>query len=159
MGGEDMKATEMLKKQHREVESLFRKALKSDDGAEKEELAQEIIEKLTMHASIEEEIFYPAYRESAGTQKGENLVLEAYEEHVAVKLLLGEISKADSQAENYDAKLTVLKELVEHHVEEEEKEMFPSAEKKLGKERLEELATEMMDAAGLEPPRAGRRSA
>jgi len=152
-----MKATEMLKKQHREVATLFRKTLNSDQPKEKAQLTQEIVEKLTLHASIEEEIFYPAFREEAGgTQKVEDSVLEAYEEHHVVKLLLEEIAEADPKDENFDAKMTVLKEIVEHHVEEEEGEMFPAAEKKLGDERLEELAAEMQASVG--EPAAPARS-
>jgi hemerythrin superfamily protein len=152
-----MKATEMLKKQHREVARLFGQALRSEDPDQKKQLVGEIVEKLSLHATIEEEIFYPAFREGAGTQKAEDSVLEAYEEHHVMKVLLGEVEKLDASAENFDAKLTVLKEIVEHHVEEEEQEMFPSAEKKLGKERLDELAQEMQAAAGAPPARGGRR--
>jgi hemerythrin superfamily protein len=138
-----MKATELLKKQHREVEGLFGKVLKSDDAKERRALASQISEKLDGHTMIEEKIFYPAYREAAGTKKGEDRVLEAYEEHHVVKMVLAELPKVDASAENFEAKMTVLKELIAHHVEEEEKEMFPDAEKKLGKERLEELGEEM----------------
>ena len=138
-----MKATELLKKQHREVESLFAKVLKTDDAKDRKKLATEITSKLEGHTTIEEEIFYPAYREASNTQKGEDLVLEAYEEHHVVKLVLGELPKVNASAENFKAKMTVLKELIEHHVEEEEEEMFPDAEKKLGKDRLEVLAEEM----------------
>lgn len=154
-----MMATDLLKKQHREVATLFRKALKSEKQKEKTQLVGEIAEKLALHASLEEEIFYPAFREEAGeTQKVEDAVLEAYEEHHVVKFLLEEITDADPKAESYDAKLTVLKEIVEHHVEEEEQEMFPAAEKKLGKERLEELAVEIQTAMG-EPEAPARRKA
>ena len=77
-----------------------------------------------------------------------------------VKVLLEEISDADPKAESYDAKLTVLKEIVEHHVEEEEEEeMFPAAEKKLGKERLEELAEEIQTAIGDPDEAPARRKA
>ena len=138
-----MKATELLKKQHREVESLFAKVLKTDDAKDRKKLATEITSKLEGHTTIEEEIFYPAYREASNTQKGEDLVLEAYEEHHVVKLVLAELPKLNASAENFKAKMTVLKELIEHHVEEEEEEMFPDAEKKLGKERLEVLGEEM----------------
>ena len=138
-----MKATELLKKQHREVESLFAKVLKTDDAKDRKKLATEITSKLEGHTTIEEEIFYPAYREASNTQKGEDLVLEAYEEHHVVKLVLAELPKMNASAENFKAKMTVLKELIEHHVEEEEEEMFPDAEKKLGKERLEVLGEEM----------------
>lgn len=142
-----MKATELLKQQHREVAALFKSALKSDDPDEQMDLAEEIIDKLTLHAALEEEIFYPAVREAIGTRRGEQDVLEAYEEHHVMKLLMEELPNADPAAENFDAKLTVLKEIVQHHVEEEEEEMFPAAEKKLGKARLEELAEAMEERA------------
>jgi hypothetical protein len=138
-----MKATNLLEMQHREVEKLFAKVLKSDGAKERKQLATEIQSKLEAHTTIEEEIFYPAYREAATTKKGEDLVLEAYEEHHVVKLVLAELPKVDAAAESFRAKMTVLKELIEHHVEEEEKEMFPDAEKKLGKERLDVLGEEM----------------
>ena len=138
-----MKATDMLKKQHREVESLFRDALNTEDADKRAELAEEIAVRLSLHAAIEEEIFYPAFREVVGTKKGEELTLEAYEEHRVVKMLVAELPDLEPDAENFEARITVLKELVEHHVEEEEGEMFPAAEKKLGKDRLAQLGAEM----------------
>jgi hypothetical protein len=138
-----MKATQLLKNQHREVEALFKDALGTEDPEERMDCALDIAHKLEVHTTIEEEIFYPAYREAAGTAKGEDMVLEAYEEHHVVKLVLAEIPELDASAETFEAKMTVLKELIEHHVEEEEKEMFKDAEKKLGKERLEDLGAEM----------------
>jgi hypothetical protein len=142
-----VKATDLLKKQHREVMSLFKKALASEDAEERRELLDEITRQLRVHTHIEEEIFYPAFREVAGTKKAEEQVLEAYEEHHVVELVLAELPDVDLEAESYKAKVTVLKELIEHHVEEEQDEMFPAAEKKLGKERLDELAREMQAAA------------
>lgn len=142
-----MKATDMLKKQHREVMSLFRKALAAEAADERRDLLDEITRQLQLHTHLEEEIFYPAYREVAGTKKGEEQVLQAYEEHHVVDLVLAELPDIELDAESYEAKVTVLKELVEHHVEEEQDEMFPAAERKLGKERLDELAREMQSAA------------
>jgi len=142
-----MKATELLKKQHREVASLFAKVLKTDDAKDRKKLATEITSKLEGHTAIEEEIFYPAYREASNTRTGEDRVLEAYEEHHVVKLVLAEVPKLNASGENFNAKMTVLKELIEHHVDEEEEEMFPDAEKKLGKERLEVLGEEMDERA------------
>jgi hemerythrin superfamily protein len=138
-----MKATDLLKRQHREVGKLFAQALKSENPRERKELAAEICEKLELHTALEEEIFYPAYRAEAGTQKGEDRVMEAYEEHHVVKLVLAEVPGLDPSAENFTAKMTVLKELVEHHVEEEEDEMFPDAEKRLGADRLRELGEQI----------------
>jgi len=153
-----MKATELLKRQHREVASLFKGVLASEDPDERMRLANEIATKLMVHTTIEEEIFYPAFREAAETQKGEEQVLEAYEEHHVVKLLVAEIPDADASAESFEAKMTVLKELVEHHVDEEEDEMFPAAERKLGKDRLEELADELEARAGQIERDAGEAS-
>jgi hypothetical protein len=153
-----MKATELLKSQHREVEELFAEIERTEDPEERMELARTIKSKLEVHTAIEEELFYPAYSDGSETKKGEELTREAYEEHHVVKLVLAELPDLDASAENFEAKMTVLKELIEHHVEEEEKEMFPDAEKKLGKNRLETLGSEMeqlaasidADAHGLE---------
>ena len=142
-----MKATDLLKGQHREVENLFARILATDDADERMDLANEIASKLEVHTTLEEETFYPAYRDGAETQKAEDAVLEAYEEHHVVKLVLAELPQIDCEAESFEAKMTVLKELIEHHVEEEEQEMFPDAEKKLGKTRMEELGAELCERA------------
>ena len=139
-----MKATELLKKQHREVKTLFGKANKSSPG-ERRRVVDEIAEKLTAHMRIEEEIFYPAVRELA-TKKTNEMIPEAYEEHHVVKLVLEELPEVDLEDERFEAKMTVLEELIEHHVEEEEKEMFKVAEK-LGDERLRALGVEMEASA------------
>ena len=137
-----MKATDFLRKQHREVLSLMKKALASD-GGDRRELIDQICESLKMHTMLEEQIFYPAYREVVGTKKGTDMVDEAYQEHHVVDLVIDELPRVDVEDDSFRARITVLKELVEHHVEEEQDEMFPSAEKKLGKDRLEELGEEM----------------
>ena len=143
-----MKATDMLKKQHREVSALFKGVMATEDPDERMRLVGEIASELTMHATIEEELFYPAFRAAAETKKGQDQVLEAYEEHHVLKLLVAELPEVDASADNFEAKMTVLQEIVEHHVEEEEEEMFPAAERKLGKERLEQLAEEMQERVG-----------
>ena len=137
-----MKASQLLKKQHREVEKLFATALKTEDPKVRRRTMDEIKSALEHHTSIEEEIFYPAVRE-LGTKKAEDMIGEAYEEHHVVKLVLGELPKVDPSDDAFEYKMTVLKELVEHHVEEEEDEMFPMAEKKLGDQRSSELAQQM----------------
>jgi hemerythrin-like domain-containing protein len=135
-----MKATELLKKQHREVKALFRQAKKAD-AEDRREILDQIEEKLTHHMHIEENVFYPAVRE-LDTKKTEEIVPEAYEEHHVVKLVLSEFPDLDPEDERFEAKMTVLDELIQHHVEEEENEMFPAAEK-LGDQRLKELGAEM----------------
>jgi len=135
-------ATKLLEKQHREVERSFAAALGTDDARERRSAMNDILRQLTMHTDIEETIFYPAVR-GIGTEQATDMVLEAYEEHHVVKLVLKELPKVDPKAETFEAKMTVLKELVEHHVQEEEKEMFPLAERNLGSERSRELAEAM----------------
>jgi predicted helicase len=146
-----MKATELLKKQHREVKGLFGQAKKAPP-AKRRDVMDEITHKLHTHMMIEEDIFYPAVRE-LDTKKTGELVPEAYEEHHVVKLVLDELPEVDLKDDQFEAKVTVLSELVDHHVKEEEAEMFKSAEK-LGAERLTELGEEMETAAETPDPPA-----
>jgi hemerythrin superfamily protein len=148
-----MKATDLLKKQHRQVEKLFKEAEKTEDARQRRKLMEQIAADLKLHTQIEEEIFYPAVRE-LGTSKAEEMIDEAFEEHHVVDLVLAELPKVDPEDERFEAKMTVLSELVKHHVEEEEDEMFPMAEKKLGAERIKELGQQMEQMAG-----AGQRRA
>lgn len=152
-----MDAVSMLKKQHREVEAIFKKAEKAKDANMRRELVDLLVTKLEMHAKLEEEIVYPAIRE-VRNKKAEEMVLEAYEEHAVVKLVLAQLPDVDPEDERFHAKITVLKEMVEHHVEEEEKEMFKLAQK-LGKEELESLGEQMMQEMPAEERPKGRRRA
>jgi Hemerythrin HHE cation binding domain len=152
-----MDPVKLLMKQHREVEALFKKIEQTEKANERKELMGQIKQKLELHTMIEEDIFYPAIRE-LDTDKAEEMVLEAYEEHHVVKLVLAELPNVDPEDERFEAKMTVLKELVEHHVEEEEQDksgLFKLA-KKLGKEHLEELGDRMAAEAGTPQ---GRRAA
>lgn len=112
-------AVALLKADHREVEELFGKFEKAGADGRKEKLAREICRQLTIHATIEEEIFYPACEGKVE----EELLKEAYVEHDAAKLLIAEIEAGGPGDEYYDAKVKVLQEEIEHHVEEEEKRM------------------------------------
>jgi hemerythrin superfamily protein len=141
------KATDVLKRQHRSVEKLFKEVEKTEDARRRRQLLDQIESELKLHTKLEEEIFYPAVRE-VGTATAEEMVDEAFEEHHVVDLVLGELPQVDPEDERFEAKMTVLSELVEHHVEEEEKEMFPLAEKKLGAERMKELAQQLEQMAG-----------
>ena len=136
-----MKATDLLKKQHKEVKALFKKVGSTENARERRRLMNDIATALEGHATIEEEMFYPAVR-GLETQKAEEMVLEAFEEHHVVKLVLAELPQVDPADERFEAKMTVLSELVEHHADEEEKEMFKAAHK-LGKDELEALGTQM----------------
>ena len=120
-------AITLLTNDHAEVNELFEqyKALADDDGSldeDKQSLAEEICTMLTVHAMIEEEIFYPAARDALDEGK---LLDEAEIEHQSAKDLIAQIQDADPGDPLYDARVTVLGEYVKHHVEEEEGELFP----------------------------------
>jgi hemerythrin superfamily protein len=134
----ERKATEILKEDHGTVKDLFKeyRGLEDDgEDGEKERLFDEIDRELTIHATVEEEIFYPAVK-ALDTEEPVNQVLEAREEHQIVKTLLGQLRDLSPGDETFDPKMKVLMEAVEHHAEEEEKEMFPSAKKGLSDEDL-----------------------
>ena len=114
---EEMDAIAMLKADHRKVEELFEKFEQTNGKATKQRLAEQICLELKVHTVIEEEIFYPACRGKID----EELVNEAYVEHDSAKLLINEIEAGGPDEEFYDAKVKVLSEMIEHHVEEEEK--------------------------------------
>ena len=136
-----MKATDLLKKQHKEVKALFKKVEGTENARQRRQLLNEISQSLEGHTLIEEEIFYPAVR-GLQTEQAEEMVLEAYEEHHVVKLVLAELPRVNPEDERFEAKMTVLSELVEHHADEEEKEMFKTAQK-LGKDELQSLGAQM----------------
>jgi hemerythrin-like domain-containing protein len=151
-----MDPIQLLKKQHREVEALFEKIEKATRAQQRRALLAELTGNLTLHMTIEEEIFYPAVRQLPA-KKAEDMTLEAYEEHAVVKLVLGELPGVDPEDERFDAKMTVLSELIEHHVEEEEDEMFKTA-KKLGTAELGALGDRMAAAVeAVKGPGGARR--
>ena len=120
-----MDAITLLKNDHKTVDKLFKSYEKAGDRAKatKRKLAAQIIKELSIHAAIEEEIFYPAARNAVEETTPE--VLESLEEHHIVKWVLSELEGMDPSDERFDAKVTVLIELVRHHVDEEEHELFP----------------------------------
>lgn len=122
-------AIELLTQDHEEVKAMFEKyeALSDRSTTSKRKLALEICLALTRHATAEEEIFYPAVRDAGGDT--EDLVDEATVEHASAKELIAQIIAMDPSDDLYDAKVKVLSEQIEHHVEEEEGEMFPKARK------------------------------
>jgi hemerythrin superfamily protein len=136
-----MLASELLKKDHEKVKSLFKQFEKQEDDPERaRQTFEEIAKELQVHSKLEEQIFYPELRDYKETH---DLVLEAVEEHHVVDTLIEELSGMSADDEAFSAKCTVLKENVEHHVEEEEGEFFPKAEKILGKARSEWLCEQM----------------
>jgi hemerythrin-like domain-containing protein len=134
-----MDAFSLLKEDHRKVEQLFQQ-LEAASGKAKLTVFEQIKTELELHTHIEEKIFYPALEKPRETH---DLTLEAYEEHDVVKKLLKELSRAKSADEEWEAKAKVLQENVEHHVEEEENELFEKAESALGEEDIEALGERM----------------
>jgi hemerythrin superfamily protein len=119
-------AIALLKEDHRAVEKLFKDFEGAKGDGRKQRLAKQICLELTVHTMIEEEIFYPA----CDGKVDEDLLKEAYVEHDAAKMLVAEIEAAEGQDDDFfDAKVQVLSEQIEHHVEEEEKELFPKVRK------------------------------
>lgn len=134
-----MNALDLLKTQHRIVERLFKMIEESDDPDEKDMFADELADNLAAHATIEERLFYPA----AFAEKTEDMLREAVEEHLSVKRLLADLLTTSAEEESFDAKVKVLKEQIEHHVEEEEGELFKKVKHTLDKATLEELGLQM----------------
>jgi len=136
-----MNAIEMLKKQHREVEKLFSKFEALGDSAvkSKQRVFNDIADALAMHAAIEEKHFYPAVK----AKRTEDILLEALEEHLSLKRIIADLLKLEPSAETFDAKVKVLKEQVEHHVGEEEGDLFPKVTKILSASELSELQQQM----------------
>jgi hemerythrin superfamily protein len=152
-----MDAISLLKQDHRDVKALFREFQGLGDRAEssRQKLFEAIDEALTLHTKIEERLLYPAVKERARANSDERLsVLESYEEHAVVKTLLKEIEKIDPSDETYRAKVKVVIDCVEHHVEEEEEKggLFDIARELLGQEALEAMAEQieaMKEKAGV----------
>ncbi|HEY4423086.1 MAG TPA: hemerythrin domain-containing protein [Pyrinomonadaceae bacterium] len=134
-----MDAFNLLKADHRKVEELFSQ-LESASGQAKMRVFEQIKMELELHTHIEEKIFYPALEKPKQTH---DLTLEAYEEHDVVKKLLQQMSRAKSANEEWEAQAKVLQENVEHHVEEEENELFIKAEAALSEEQIEALGEQM----------------
>ncbi len=137
-----MNAFELLKQDHQKVSDIFSKLEDTTERAEKTrtELFATLKQELDIHAHVEETIFYPVLKREAETRE---ITLEGFEEHNVIKRLLTELEAEDHTTEQWTAKLKVLKENVEHHVEEEEGEMFKSAREVLSKEQLDELGARM----------------
>ena len=139
-----MDPMKMLKEDHSKVKKLFEEFESAGDRADKkkEKLFEQIRSELDVHMKLEESIFYPAVKK-VRSEETKELIREADEEHHVAKLLLAEIAKLEPSAEQYDAKVKVLKENIEHHVEEEEGELFPDAKKRLSDDKLAELGEQM----------------
>lgn len=135
-----MDAIELLKSDHDKVDKLFKQAEATESDAKKHELFEQIKLELLTHTHIEETIFYPTIMVN---EEIKDIVLEGLEEHKQAKTLLREIPRLADGSEKFEAKFKVLQEDVEHHVEEEEEEMFKLVRKAFDKSQLEELGARM----------------
>jgi hemerythrin superfamily protein len=133
-----MHPVKLIKQDHRTVKGLFRKFEASTRQSERQKIAQEIIEELSIHAAIEEQLLYPALR--ARDKRMESAALNALEEHHAAKLLLLELDKMKVDDERYAAKMHVLRQSVTAHIEEEEAKLLPRLQGLLDQEELEAMA-------------------
>lgn len=146
-----MDAITLLRNDHKTVEALFKRFEKAGDKAlvEKRQIVDRIIEELSVHAAIEEQVFYPVAR--ATVPDTEDIALESLEEHHIVKWLLSELTDLAPSHERFDAKVTVLIENVRHHVDEEETEFFPKMRASLSRSQLADIGDTMAKAKKVVP--------
>ena len=135
-----MNAIDLLKEDHDKVGELFKQVKATEDETKHHQLFEKIKEELDTHAHIEETVFYPIIIKE---EEIKDIVMEGIEEHKQVKTLLREIPNLSKESDKFEAKLKVLMENVEHHVEEEEKEMFPKVKKAFDNSALEKLGAEL----------------
>jgi hypothetical protein len=135
-----MEATTLLRRQHEEVISQMKQFEKTNSEAQRRKLFISIADALAAHATIEEKLFYPtAYR----GEELQDILRQAVEEHLSVKRIISDLLSMEVGDEQFEAKMVVLRELVEHHVEEEHKEIFPKVKKQMSRTELLALGEEM----------------
>lgn len=151
-------AVAVLKSDHREVDALFKKFEATGPRATKSRnsIVAKVIEELSVHAAIEEQILYPEFRRQVPDNESD--VLEALEEHHVVKWTLSELESMDATDERFEAKVTVLKEMVEHHVDEEESDLFPKLREAFTRSELDEMGARLTAAKKAAPRRPHPRS-
>lgn len=134
-------AITMLKSDHATLKRLLRELEATGDRAvkQREQLVQQIEREVKMHSQIEEEVFYPAFLAVTKGRDGEELFYEAAEEHHVVDMVLPALKTANPKSKEFAAKAKVLKELIEHHIKEEETQMFQQARQLFEEEQLREL--------------------
>ena len=141
-----MNAIKMLKQQHKEVEKLFKQFEAAKSAGPRQKIFDEIADALAVHATIEEKHFYPSVKKA----QTEDILLEAVEEHLEMKRVIADLLEMDADADEdqFEAKVKVLQENVEHHVEEEEDALFPKVERLFDEETLEAIGAAMDETQG-----------
>ena len=140
-----MNAIELLKADHQTVKEILAQLSESSERAVKKrtELLRKLETEITVHTSLEEELLYPAFKQAGGKEEAK-LYYEAKEEHRAVdSLVLPDLKATDPSTPEFSGRVKVVKELLEHHIQEEESELFPKARTLLGKQALDELGEQM----------------
>lgn len=143
-----MDVLKLLKQDHKKVKTLFGEVEGLGDRAtaQRKKLFGQIDRELSIHAQVEEKIFYPEFRKRAEDTEERDEVLEAYKEHSLVKQLIGQLENLDPKDEAYSPKLNVLMEMVQHHVKEEEGTMFKMARELFDQEELDEIGERVAEA-------------
>ncbi len=149
----------LLKQDHKEIRKLFRdfESAGEDAAVRKGELVARMIELLTVHTYLENEVMYPEVRKLLPDLEDD--ILESYEEHHVADVLCSELYAMSSDAERFDAKTTVLIENVRHHIEEEETEWFPKVREGLGRKQLSELGERLIEVRAKAPTSPAQPSA
>ncbi len=149
----------LLKDDHKEIRKLFRDFENTGENAKKtkERLVEKILEALTVHTYIENEVMYPEVRKLLPDVEDD--VLESYEEHHVADVLCMELAAMSSKDERFEAKTTVLIESVTHHMDEEEQDWFPKVRAGLGRKQLQELGAKMLEAKKKAPRKPSQPSA
>ena len=149
----------LLREDHKEIRQVFKQFQKAEDGSitARQRLVDRIIELLTVHTYIENEVMYPRVRELLPDLEDD--VLESYEEHHVADVLVVELASMSPDDERFNAKTTVLIENVTHHMQEEEDDWFPKVRSGLGRKALQELGEELLNAKKKAPHRPSQPSA
>jgi hemerythrin superfamily protein len=143
LSGSGKDAIALLKQDHDKVRSLFKRLESAAHRGGGEDILNQIEMELKVHTQIEEEIFYPAFKEAVEGKKDEHLYYEAVEEHHVVDMVMPEAKATEEGSDEFAAKGKVLKDIVEHHAEEEETQMFPKARRAMGMAQLRELGQQL----------------
>jgi hemerythrin superfamily protein len=138
-------AVSLLRADHKKMRELLKELKSAEKPAQRQRLLAEVKQQMEAHTTIEEELFYPAFLAAARTAKDQQLFYEANAEHNAAKLMLQEVASADDTSEEFPGRAKVLKEVVEHHAEEEETDMFPRVRELIAPAELRALGRQMAE--------------
>ncbi|HET6894153.1 MAG TPA: hemerythrin domain-containing protein [Candidatus Baltobacteraceae bacterium] len=145
-------ALQLLREQHAEASALFMKLERISDATTCEHIFRSLDVKLRDHTVIEEELFYPAFRDRAARENGKSEIDEAEHEHAEVKAVLGEIEKLSPTDYTFKTKIGELKRAVEHHVREEEQKILPQAQRLFSQSELDEMGLKMVKLMSIHSP-------